>query len=92
MWVPETKSFKTPDFVADGIGYEIKTPRSMKKIASLAKDASEKRFDMCGASEPSRNAIFSSMRVGDDEKTAVAVILDRFVGDGSLESYSIVTV
>lgn len=92
MWVPETKSFKTPDFVADGIGYEIKTPRSMKKIASLAKDASEKRFDMCGASEPSRNAIFSSMRVGDGEKDAVATILDRFVGDGSLESYSIVTV
>ena len=47
---------------------------------------------MCGASEPSRNAIFSSMRVGDEEKDAVAVILDRFVGDGSLGSYSIVTV
>lgn len=89
-WIPETTAYKTPDLVADGIGYEIKTPKSMRKITRLAKDASEKRFDLCGASETSKNAIFSIVRVGDIEAGKVAASLDGFVRDGSLDSYAIV--
>ena len=91
-WVPTSCENKMPDFVADCVGYEIKTPRSLRKIPTLAADASKKKFDLCGAEDESKNAIFSLVRLGDASGKDVEDTLGRFVEDGALDSASIVTI
>ncbi len=90
IWIPETSANKTPDMIVDGIGVEIKTPKSMRKIPTLAMDTSEKRFDLYGSGDDGKNALFSLLSVGNENKGAVAAVLDRFVEDGSLDAYMIV--
>lgn len=88
-WVPETTEHRMPDMIADGVGYEIKTPQSLRKISKLATDAVKKEFDNCGADDSSKNAIFSLLQIGDSAESDVSKVLTRFVADGSLDSASV---
>lgn len=91
-WLPEVTDAKMPDMLVDGRAYEIKTPKSMRKIRKLANEASEKTYGVEIGADGSKNVIVSLINVGDDKKESLREMAAGFVSDGTIELLKILTI
>lgn len=79
---------KYPDYESGGALFEIKTPKSRKKIRRLMREASEK-FDEYPSK--SKNCVLSILRVPESREDAFVAARD-FVADGTFDSVTVIDV
>ena len=90
--VRPSTTYMTPDMSVNGRSVEIKTPRSLRKIRKLTKDASDKRYDLEGYGDGSKTMAMSLLQIGNDEADEIRDAISGFISDGSLDRYVLIDV